>query len=111
MAGVSPPRSRGMTITWLGHATVLLETADVRLLTDPVLRRRIAHLSRRTPDPEHPGHSTACWSRTCTTITSTSRRCGAWRTDETAIVIPAGAAKLLTGWASARSTRSPSARP
>lgn len=55
MARVSPPRSRGMTITWLGHATVLLETAGARLLTDPVLRRRVAHLSRRGPDPPPPG--------------------------------------------------------
>ena len=34
-------------ITWLGHSTVLIETAGVRLLTDPVLRPRVAHLTRR----------------------------------------------------------------
>ncbi len=55
MAQVSPPRSRGMTMTWRGPATVLLETAGARLLTDPVLRRRVAHLTRRGPDPAHPG--------------------------------------------------------
>jgi L-ascorbate metabolism protein UlaG (beta-lactamase superfamily) len=33
-------------ITWLGHATVLLELSGVRLLTDPVLRRRLWHLVR-----------------------------------------------------------------
>jgi L-ascorbate metabolism protein UlaG (beta-lactamase superfamily) len=37
-------------VTWLGHATVLIETADgTRLLTDPVLRARIAHLRRHAP--------------------------------------------------------------
>lgn len=37
-------------ITWLGHATVLIETAaGARLLTDPVLRGRIAHLRRHAP--------------------------------------------------------------
>jgi len=39
-------------ITWLGHATVLLETdppARVRLLTDPLLRGRVAHLRRHAP--------------------------------------------------------------
>lgn len=38
-------------ITWLGHATVLLEVAGVRLLTDPVLRGRVGHLRRQVPLP------------------------------------------------------------
>jgi L-ascorbate metabolism protein UlaG (beta-lactamase superfamily) len=41
--------ARMRRITWLGHATVLLEVAGVRLLTDPVLRGRVAHLRRRVP--------------------------------------------------------------
>jgi L-ascorbate metabolism protein UlaG (beta-lactamase superfamily) len=42
-------------LTWLGHATVLLELGGARLLTDPVLRHRVAHLQRRVPDPDVPG--------------------------------------------------------
>jgi L-ascorbate metabolism protein UlaG (beta-lactamase superfamily) len=41
-------------ITWLGHATVLIELGPLRLLTDPVLRSRIAHLRRHVPPPEPP---------------------------------------------------------
>lgn len=41
-------------ITWLGHATVLIEAAGARLLTDPVLRGRIAHLRRHAPVPTPP---------------------------------------------------------
>jgi L-ascorbate metabolism protein UlaG (beta-lactamase superfamily) len=37
-------------ITWIGHGTVLLELDGVRLLTDPVLRKRVAHLRRVTED-------------------------------------------------------------
>jgi L-ascorbate metabolism protein UlaG (beta-lactamase superfamily) len=36
-------------IVFLGHATVLIECDGVRLLTDPLLRRRVAHLRRQTP--------------------------------------------------------------
>jgi len=36
----------GGRLTWLGHATVLIELDGVRVLTDPVLRRRLAHLER-----------------------------------------------------------------
>ena len=44
-----------MRITWLGHATVVLEAGDTRLVTDPVLRRRIAHLRRHAPSADPAG--------------------------------------------------------
>ncbi|MGA9875194.1 MAG: MBL fold metallo-hydrolase [Solirubrobacteraceae bacterium] len=36
-------------IVFLGHATVLIEVNGVRLLTDPLLRRGVAHLRRQVP--------------------------------------------------------------
>lgn len=42
------------TVTWLGHSTVLIELDGVRLLTDPVLRRRVSHLVRVGPAPAPP---------------------------------------------------------
>ncbi|WP_406056353.1 MBL fold metallo-hydrolase [Kribbella sp. NBC_00889] len=36
-----------MRITWWGHATTTIEADGTRLLTDPVLTSRIAHLRRR----------------------------------------------------------------
>lgn len=44
-------RPAGLGITWLGHATVLIETDGLRLLTDPALRHRIGPLVRVVPDP------------------------------------------------------------
>ncbi len=41
-------------ITWLGHATVLLEASGARLLTDPLLRARVAHLRRHSPPASAP---------------------------------------------------------
>ncbi|GAA4403517.1 MBL fold metallo-hydrolase [Fodinibacter luteus] len=43
----------GVHVTWLGHATVLLEVAGVRLLTDPLLRARFGPLRRRGDLPVH----------------------------------------------------------
>jgi L-ascorbate metabolism protein UlaG (beta-lactamase superfamily) len=43
------------SLTWLGHASVLIELDGVRLLTDPVLRERVAHLRRVVPLPDAPG--------------------------------------------------------
>lgn len=41
-------------LTWLGHATVLIDLSGTRLLTDPVLRGRVAHLVRKGPVPAVP---------------------------------------------------------
>jgi L-ascorbate metabolism protein UlaG (beta-lactamase superfamily) len=43
----------GERLTWVGHATVLLELGGTRLLTDPLLRTRLGHLRRHgaRPDP------------------------------------------------------------
>jgi len=38
-------------LTWLGHATVLLEVGGARLLTDPLLRDRVGHLRRHGASP------------------------------------------------------------
>jgi len=42
-------------ITYVGHATVLIEMGGVRLLTDPILRGHVAHLSHRARhiSPDH----------------------------------------------------------
>ena len=42
-----------LRIAWLGHSTVLLELDGVRLLTDPLLRGRVAHV-RRVAGPADP---------------------------------------------------------
>ncbi len=36
-----------MNITFVGHATLLIEMNGIRLLTDPILRNRVMHLRRR----------------------------------------------------------------
>jgi L-ascorbate metabolism protein UlaG (beta-lactamase superfamily) len=40
-----------LEIAWLGHATVLIEIDGTRVLTDPVLRRRVGPLFRAVPVP------------------------------------------------------------
>lgn len=40
-----------MRVQWVGHATALVEVAGRRVLTDPLLTRRVAHLRRRRPLP------------------------------------------------------------
>jgi L-ascorbate metabolism protein UlaG (beta-lactamase superfamily) len=48
MVGVSCDDER---LTWVGHATVLLELGGARLLTDPLLRTRLGHLRRHGAHP------------------------------------------------------------
>jgi L-ascorbate metabolism protein UlaG (beta-lactamase superfamily) len=37
------------SVLYVGHSTVLVELDGIRLLTDPLLRRRVVHLRRRSP--------------------------------------------------------------
>jgi L-ascorbate metabolism protein UlaG (beta-lactamase superfamily) len=45
-----------MRITWLGHATVVFESGDACLITDPVLRDRFLHLRRHSASVSAPDH-------------------------------------------------------
>jgi L-ascorbate metabolism protein UlaG (beta-lactamase superfamily) len=47
-----PPAARPERVTYVGHATVLIELGGARLLTDPVLRRHLGPLRRHGPPPE-----------------------------------------------------------
>jgi L-ascorbate metabolism protein UlaG (beta-lactamase superfamily) len=40
-----------LTITWVGHATVVLEVDGFRVITDPILTSRVVHLRRRVAAP------------------------------------------------------------
>lgn len=42
---------RPNALTYVGHATVLIELSGTRLLTDPLLSRGILHIRRRQPAP------------------------------------------------------------
>lgn len=42
-------------ITWWGHATCTVEDSNVRVLTDPLFARRLAHLRRRRGALPPPG--------------------------------------------------------
>jgi L-ascorbate metabolism protein UlaG (beta-lactamase superfamily) len=48
---ITGPDARKGAVTYLGHATTLIEIDGVKLLTDPVLRNRVAHLRRHAPAP------------------------------------------------------------
>lgn len=38
-------------VTWLGHSSVVIDMDGTRVVTDPVLRRRVAHLTRDAEVP------------------------------------------------------------
>lgn len=49
----APALARGL-LTYIGHATTLIEVDGTRLLTDPVLRARVAHIRRLVEVPSPP---------------------------------------------------------
>lgn len=80
-------------ITWVGHATTLIEVAGFRLLTDPILTSRVAHLRRRVEPTQIPPldavlishlHMDHLHLRSLTSVAAGTR-----------IVCPAGAASLV----------------
>ena len=85
-----------MRITWLGHASVCIEVGGVRLLTDPLLRGRLGHLTRRAPhvDLEALGEIDAVLlshvHRDHLDLPSLR-----WLPDETLVIAPTGAGALL----------------
>jgi L-ascorbate metabolism protein UlaG (beta-lactamase superfamily) len=54
-AAAETANQTGLAITWLGHATVLIEIDGFRVITDPVLRDRVGPLVRIGPRPRPPG--------------------------------------------------------
>ena len=82
-----------VTITWVGHATVLLEVDGLRVLTDPILTSRVVHLRRRVAVPTIDSvdvvlishlHMDHLHVRSLKTVTRGAR-----------VIAPAGAAKLF----------------
>lgn len=49
MPGVGRSEPPGVGLTWLGHSTVIVELGGVRIITDPLLRRRAGPLVRAEP--------------------------------------------------------------
>ena len=48
----SEPPASSLRITWLGHSTLAIELDGVSVLTDPMLRARVAHLERVAELPQ-----------------------------------------------------------
>ncbi len=84
--------------TWLGHSTVLLELAGARLLTDPVLRKRVTFLRRHAPSAPDTGAVDAVllshMHRDHTDL-PTLKRLPA----DTPVLAPRGSARILRGLA------------
>src|SRR5512133_1708443 len=87
----------GLRVTWMGHSTVLLELDGVRLLTDPLLRRRVMHLRRVAPPATSPERVDAVLVSHShydhLDVNSLTRL-----EHSTRIVAPVGTARRLRGW-------------
>lgn len=84
-----------VTVTWVGHATVSVEVDGFRLLTDPALTSRMAHLRRRVPTSEIGRVDTVAISHVHMDhlhVASLRRVAGDVR-----LVVPRGAAPLVSG--------------
>jgi L-ascorbate metabolism protein UlaG (beta-lactamase superfamily) len=84
-------------VTWWGHSTTWIEEAGARLLTDPVLGDRVAHLRRRRgPAPqalEHPDAVLISHLHADHLHVPSLRRLG----PDAVVVLPVGAAAFVRG--------------
>lgn len=82
-------------VTWWGHSTAWVETDGARLLTDPVLSNRVAHLRRRRGEApeflEHPDAVLISHLHADHLHVPSLRRLG----PETVVVLPAGAGAFV----------------
>jgi L-ascorbate metabolism protein UlaG (beta-lactamase superfamily) len=83
-------------ITWIGHSTVLIELDGARLLTDPVLRRRVLHLRRVGAAPAAIDHVDAVLISHAhyDHLDAGSLR----RLDVDRVIAPGGVAQRVRGW-------------
>lgn len=91
-----PSLSLPSRITYVGHATMLIEVEGYRLLTDPLLRHRVAHLRRQVPLP------VGDWARHIDAILISHLHLDHFDLPslrrlarQTRLLVPQGAAKLL----------------
>ncbi|GAA0616479.1 MBL fold metallo-hydrolase [Kribbella sandramycini] len=85
-----------MRITWWGHATTTIEADGTRLLTDPVLTSRLAHLRRRR-GPAPTAEAGQCHAVLVSHMHSDHLHLPSLSmvSPEAALVVPRGAAKLI----------------
>jgi L-ascorbate metabolism protein UlaG (beta-lactamase superfamily) len=87
-------------VTWLGHATVVVDLDGERVVTDPVLRRRVAHLRRARAAPAPAGATAVLLSHLhYDHLDVPSMRSFARGLP---VVLPRGGARLLPGFADLR---------
>jgi L-ascorbate metabolism protein UlaG (beta-lactamase superfamily) len=87
----------GVRITWLGHATVLLELDGVRLLTDPVLGRRVGPLVRVSGGPVDAAQLGRIDSVLLSHLHGDHAHLGSLRSLGAPVIAPSGAADWLRG--------------
>ena len=87
-------------VTWLGHATVVVDLDGERIVTDPVLRRRVAHLLRARAASAPAGATAVLLSHLhYDHLDVPSMRAFARMLP---VVLPLGGARLLRGFADLR---------
>jgi L-ascorbate metabolism protein UlaG (beta-lactamase superfamily) len=85
------------SIQWLGHATALIQTGGVRVLTDPTLVGRIAHLRRHSPAPPPPPELAAVLISHVHQDHLDIRSLKAVANQQTEVIVPDGARSLVQG--------------